>query len=327
MIKPNSLVWAFSKPTPESTVASGRIATFIAETLKLQLVWDNGWSWPNPINIDTLIIVNGAFAFCKHLETLAWLVGKAERIVWVQNDYAIKPPGTESAAESPFRKAFRTRAQANKRGVDWWTTCWPNAAATKVSAYINWNALTYEPMPFRNEKKVPALFYYGAWRPQREAYFNRYFDPPKIDTVASSTSDKFSRFAKLGSGGTFTLVDPVARSLFYETLSKYALGLYIEDVKSHGGDHSPANRFYEMLSAGLPMVFQPEALPGLHRAGIKFTPSMERVAVLHQGMERQVLAAAMRHRITMAKHQREHWGANYRNGLRLQLLALAKNYR
>jgi hypothetical protein len=41
---------------------------------------------------------------------------------------------------------------------------------------------------------------------------------------------------------------------------------------SHRKFHSPANRFYEMVSAGLPIIFQIESITMLKRAGIDVSP-------------------------------------------------------
>ena len=49
---------------------------------------------------------------------------------------------------------------------------------------------------------------------------------------------------------------------------KYAAAIYIEDEKSHTNFHSPANRFYEMLSAGIPLFFDHLCTRMLSRAEI-----------------------------------------------------------
>jgi hypothetical protein len=50
------------------------------------------------------------------------------------------------------------------------------------------------------------------------------------------------------------------------------MGLYLEDRKSHKEFTSPATRFYEMLSVGMAMVFQEEAVPMLAEAGYNVAP-------------------------------------------------------
>jgi hypothetical protein len=257
-------VWLFAKPGDGSTIASGRIGQFIANTLDLPLVWSEEVT-KQPT--DDLIIVNGAFAFCKHLPALAVAVRKARRIVWVQNDYTISPPKATSAGESPFRAAFRLRAKAGLPAMTMWTTCKPLPAGAK---YINWNQLTYAPLP-RNvlnrlrSKATPDLFYYGAFREGRIPAFDRFFKPVVrgLPITVSSTSPKFERYVP-----RIAVQDSMVRGAFYETLAVHGMGLYIEDERSHRLFHSPANRFYEMLSAGLPMVFQPEAVPMLQEGGV-----------------------------------------------------------
>jgi hypothetical protein len=87
------------------------------------------------------------------------------------------------------------------------------------------------------------------------------------------------------------------------------LGLYLEDDRSHREFHSPANRFYEMLSAGLPMVFQPEAVLQMAVAGYDIAPY-----VAASGSD--ALNRALRQREAIGAAQRAAWCADYVGALK-----------
>lgn len=262
-------VFSFMKPTVASKIPSAGIARKLSDLTGAELCWDAQIA-AEPL--DVLFLVNGAFAFCNVLAEVGQAVRQAKRVVWVQNDYTIAPPKVESNAESPFRAAFRLRNDAGLPPMDYWTTIRINSLFGRASAYINWNALTFGPLKpgFRSYANAtrPAVIYYGSYRQHREPYFDRFFDKPAVKFVVAGAA-----FAKFAASYPLITVEPgIPQTEFIPTLAKYRAGLYIEDPKSHKEFHSPANRFYEMLSAGLPMMFQEEAVPRLAEAGYDITP-------------------------------------------------------
>lgn len=306
----HALVWSFTKPTENSVVASNRIAEFISETLGLSLYYDKHIL--DEKTPDVLIMVNGAFSFCQYRDDIAKVVRRTKRIIWVQNDYTIYTPTDSGTAETPFRKAFRTRVQDKGYApVDRWTTVADLATVTPDSRYINWNALTALPKPLKfatlGHPPLEALFYYGAYRVGRQAAFDRYFTKPVVKTIVSSPSKKFAeRYPKL------EVIAPIGGDQFYPTLNAHALGLYLEDERSHRQFHSPANRFYEMLSAGLPMVFQEEAVPMFREyAHIDIGPYV----VKGPKHVSRVIGDAY----TMGVQQRDEWWQPFRKRLTRQL--------
>jgi len=290
-------LFTFSKPNPEGVVATSRIAKFLENELELEIIYDK--SIANE-TYDVLYIVGGAFAFCKVLPELGSAVEKAGRVVWIQNDYTIVPPKPISNAESPFRKAFRNRRKAGLPDTDMWTTVKNNSNNTEFSRYINWNSLTFEPQPVQFRKRR-AVCYYGACRQNRMKVFDKYFSM-NVPFVVSSPSKK------LYTPENVELVSAVPRSQFYKWLGSFAVGLYIEDSKSHVEFHSPANRFYEMLGAKLGMVFQSESIPMLKEAGIDVTPW---IADTEQDMKK-----ALRNHKRIQREQFEAFKKPYKNILR-----------
>jgi hypothetical protein len=133
-------------------------------------------------------------------------------------------------------------------------------------------------MTFRNGAAPPRddgedLLYYGSWRHfgsrtrSRVEHFERYFKSPMVPITISSPMVKGkNKFAERYKHFNVAHVDKFAKNLHQE-LARHGAGLYLEDVASHSEYHSPPNRFYEMLSAGLPIIFQPECGATLRKAG------------------------------------------------------------
>jgi hypothetical protein len=314
--KQKTKIFTFIKDSPNSMVASLKIARFISHQLELPIVDDSHIA---DESLRTLIIVNGAFAFCAHLPALGKAIFEARNVVWVQNDYTIVMPKEESGAESPFRKAFRDRKAAKKSPANYWTTVAVNARATVFSSYVNWNCLTFDTkrndktIAERRKKSQDNLIYYGSFRRGRVDAFDTYFKHPKMKVVISSPSKKFYENYK---DDHITCIGPFTDADFYQALGSYGMGLYLEDEASNKEFHSPPNRFYEMLSAGLPMVFAPGAGTMLRKAGYNPEP--------WEASSSLAIARIMDKREIIRKDQWHQWGdtaANERMNLENHLQA------
>lgn len=303
--KMNNYVVHMTECKPESTIASAKVARFISTQLNIPLV-DCMETAVEIDTIDRLIIVNGPMAFCDFLPELAELVRIAKEVIWVQQDYTIMPPKADSEAESPFRKVFADR----KLRPTFWTTCHENIRPGSKDKYINWNQLTYnlKPLHVATENRV---LYYGAFREKRLQSFVRYFKDPAYPLAISTTTIRAKKFRALGTGEVF--VPPFANVI--SGASRYAAALYIEDEKSHKAFHSPANRFYEMLSAGVPIFFDYECDVQLSNAGIH-VPSAWKVS------DNKDLAYKFAHTdlCEMRRAQRELWAKDYITDLSNQLM-------
>lgn len=314
---------------PNSTIASARVARFMLETLNkgadhptdhftlvdtLQTaemaVLLNG-------SVDTLFIVNGPMAFCDFLPALADLVRRSKKVVFVQQDYTIMPPSATGSAETPFRKVFR---DLGLRPI-FWTTVQKNVQ-TGWDRYINWNQLTYDPQPLKplvgpspaasdpeDEPRFhqePVLMYYGAYREKREPMFIKYFHNAPYIVSVSTTALR---------GKKFKMIDPDIQIVEPFTglgnMPKCSASLYIEDPKSSKEFHSPANRFYELLSAGIPIFFEESTLKMLGQASIVPDPDwvVKRPQELYSKLNSLDLDA-------MRQQQRDKWHADYVGQLR-----------
>jgi hypothetical protein len=315
-------IFSFVRLSKNSMVASVRIAYWLQEQLGCDMTWEGDIADLLP---ETLIIVNGAYGFSKFLEPLSRAILAAKYVVWVQNDYTIIPPKTDGDAESPFRKAFVTRKEKGQPDTIFWSTC-EKWYERKGSHYVNWNQLTfdesYDPKIITKRRKTASdtLFYYGSYRDgsgksSRVPIFDRYFTGPFVQTVVSSPVDKFEkRYPNITTVGAIT-------DSFYAVLASHGLGLYIEDRKSSEEFHSPANRFYEMLSAGLPMVFMPESGSMMRKAGFNPEPYY-----VHKAKDVKRLMA---NREDIGEQQRKDWiqpdGTIFRANLLKQLSAARRD--
>src|SRR5580765_5975182 len=129
-----SIIFSFVPCSDRSMVASTKVARFVSDTLGIPLICDA--TIGEHRNLDALLIVNGAYAFCKHLEPLSHAILGARRVVWIQQDYTIGAPINNGQATSPFRKAFVQRREAGKSHLEFWTTCEKESTRTPLSCYI-----------------------------------------------------------------------------------------------------------------------------------------------------------------------------------------------
>jgi hypothetical protein len=290
------------KISDRSMVASVNVARYIRDQLDVPLT-DNDEVANG--EVDVLIIINGAYGFCGHLPALGEAVQKAKRIVWVQQDYSIVPPINNGKAESPFRKAFVIRKEKKKSHLEFWTTCAKESIATPLSTYVNWNCLPMLPEPLKPYMTQDNLAYYGSFRTGREKDFDTLFTNPQVPVIISSPSAKFEdKYHQ----HNITHVGPLTDNNLLEWLSECGVGLYLEDRKSHAEFHSPPNRFYEMLSAGLPMIFPADSVFTIRQAGYVI---MERhIFELKSGLPKimwQNIKQKLDSRSDIAKEQNSAW--------------------
>jgi hypothetical protein len=312
-------VWTFIEPRETSITPSDKIARLVAELAGAPLVWNKDWAGKWKANkTDVLFIVNGPFAFCKNLPDLAPAVRVAQRIIWVQNDYAIVPPKAESKGESPFRAAFRERAEKGLPPMEFWTTI-EAGLQNKRDRYVNWNAMAYTPLEEGPAFKPSALdrcaIYYGYYRDYRKPSFDKYFQGAhNWMHVASPSKDFPLHYPDL------TLLHPIKGPRWLYRLRAYGAGLYIEDKRQHNEYHSPATRFFEMLSAGVPIAFDEDCVTTFERFSVD-APEVD-ITEFKVG-SRQELRQFIKHRSEFAEAQAE-WHRDYVGELRSRVTKLMK---
>lgn len=222
-----------TKCSQTATLASGKIAMFLSEYLNIPLVDDKKHFSKNKRKYKYLFIVSSLFNWCHFLDDLKKLISNADKIIWVQNDYAIKPP-----------KLWQNKIYSV------WTTI-KFLENDEKTFYINWNKLLYIDIPNLYHNKIDKLFYYGAFRKKRIKYFEKYFIDPEYKMAISASHKAKRKYYDINSN--IDIVPPCKN--LTQIIAKYAATIYIEDTWSHENYCSPANRFYECVGAGIPILF------------------------------------------------------------------------
>lgn len=311
-MKLKAAVYSIMKGGEDSAVASVRLARYVAQQLKLPL--HMGSSLAEEGRLDLLIIINGPMLYAmtgSSAPIFSRYALRTPHLVWVQNDYTIYAPADKdhSKATVGFRHDFARRREP----LHYWTTCEKQVNRTEGSSYVNWNSLTYEPRGLPTEREVLCprqALYYGAYRHARIPYFDRYFRGlTRKELMISSVSKHFKeRYPHA------EIMANMPRAAFHSTLQHYGCGLYLEDRRSHKEFHSPANRFYEMLSVGLPILFQPEAQHMMERAGYDVSSyAVEDAVGLRKELSKPQLLRAM------GRKQAKDWRRDYRRELDAQV--------
>jgi len=189
---------------------------------------------------------------------------------------------------------------------------WSNieqSVAKFVDSYVNWNMLTYGvgEEAGSTARVDDGIFYYGAYRKGREGYFRKYFRDPSLPVYISTSKKNAEKFSLFGSN--IRAVPPLAPLI--TGAAQYAMALYIEDTYTHRVYNSPANRFYEMLSAGTAMVFDKSCLNTFRKAGYDITPY-----IVNSPAEVKEKLVSWRE---IAARQAADWRRDYRKELRMQV--------
>lgn len=296
-------LFTFAKPSENATMFSHRIARFVSEETGLPIHWNDDVRTQRP---DVLVLFAGGVAFCSHLASIAEVIERAPRIVWVCNDHMTRVPTPDGKGQSPFRRAFALRKKRGLPHVDYWSTVREHAESTPGGQLVCWNKLAYDPIDQPPELRSAALIYYGSYRRDRLAVLDELFSRPRVRTVISNASGRFEeRYPLCEHVGS--LERPLSRSL-----QAYGSGLYVEDADvTHGKWRvPPACRFYEMLGAGLPIVVHSDGVVTLSDAGYDVTQYTCRTP--------SGVAELVRRRREIAEAQRT-WRRDYRAEVREDL--------
>jgi len=234
-----------TKCTATSTIASSRIASFLSEITGGHLMHTEETV---ELEAETAIFVNGMWGFCGFRDESWNLAKKAKNVIYVANDYAISVP-----------KAIKERKHIKIANY-----------TSKGVVYVNWNKLTHDNSIKQVEcKKNSGLFYYGAHRKDRVASFSKYFKNPRPYQMTITCSAKAKPEFKTYDQNMRFVDNPMDPMVFP---GNFEAGLYIEDEVTHENYHSPANRYYEMLSSGVLMLFDAACKNTFTKTGIDVSP-------------------------------------------------------
>lgn len=300
-MKPTCVI-SFSEVTSTSTIASHKIATFISNHLQLPLL-----DSPKTIHVakryERWIVINLPFSFCKFQDQYISLIKSMPHleIVWVQNDYSI-----------PIRtyQKYLTNPQLQ-------TSTWSNMpyyVKKKRDQYINWNMLTYRPTPLRIPEKK-GIVYWGAFRKDRIESFEQFFQqgtyPIHISTANKNSAQKFLNLSSEKDRPKSSLHFYKPFPDVIQSIKQFQATLYMEDQWSTNHYNSPANRFYEALSAGVPILFERKSQATFEKAGYDVTPY-----VVHSHSE---IEYALENTYDIQQTQQDQWHEDYITQLQEQI--------
>lgn len=271
-------VYSVMGTSEHSMVAGVRIARWLA-----QLTGGDLYGGKEPVPSDRryrlALVITGPNLLLKDVEGYRRVVRDSERLVLISNDYSMdQPMRLDTNAKGFGRQAYPERRAAG--GPHWRWQVWSTVRSCVEKfgtngKLVNWNALTYEPLQEDVRKELRSVtnqtvFYYGAFRKGRVRQFDRYFLHPPVKTAVSAPAAAAKKFMERYP--EIAVVPQIKnRTEFLPVLANHAVGLYIEDEKSSEQYHSPANRLYEMLSAGQAILFQPASQRMLAQAKLDVT--------------------------------------------------------
>lgn len=235
------------KPDP---VSSLRIAWYLQSRLDFDVVWDTynpGTELPE--RIDELWFVASSWAFLDDAfrQQSLKIFPLAKRVIWCNNDRNV-----------PWHAYHLGRCQPRAR-LHALTTVAELSERFGMHAPFNWNRLTFQPVipETPHKERLSRLYYYGSLRPDRLKTFDRYFPAwgNRLTMAAANGKDR-KKFAD-----RYPTIEVLERAPnVFTALDRYAATPILEDVYSRTHYVSPPNRFYEALSAGTAMYFEPESV-------------------------------------------------------------------
>ena len=245
IINPNSV---------NSVIASSKIANFLSSKFDIPIYGKHNYrTYDIKRKLDFTFLMNSGFGCVldspkEYFGTwIPEVVKKSNNPIYVTNDYKLLYP------------CGHTRDINPKKYIYWSTIADYNGRLCKNLIYVNWNKLSYDPLPLRKEYEFDKCIYWGAYRLHRVNYFKEYLNNKKVTISTSKRAEK-----------GFVEVCPEAKIVrnferLYSSIRRYACTIYLEDYTKKYC--SPANRFYEAISAGVPMFFQAESVNHMKTAG------------------------------------------------------------
>lgn len=247
-------------------VAGARIARWLDWNLPYpqdDVVLCDGRNVPQFEEDYTLFWINVPKTMVQNVPASEQLVERAKKFIWIQNDYSINTPSPYTKDSSMMNRAFTKRVQSNMH-LEGWSTCMDRVERFPgVYHYINWNALAYSSLP-PGAGSVNCcsddILYFGSFRKDRIKSFDKYMYHPSI--VVSAPARAQAKFKERYPGVRTTDILQIP-----DGLCGYTKTIYMEDEFSHKRYHSPANRFYEALSANLAILVDEAAVGTLRKTG------------------------------------------------------------
>ena len=248
-----------AEPGREDPISSARIAWYLRDRIHFDAVYDQR-NRPTEIpgQIDELWVVNSSWVYMDH----EWRIDStrlfpvADKVIFCSNDYMMVLHGYH---------AGRIREDAlyvNLSTVE-------KKLEVSPGALVNWNVLTYNPLPIDPFDERSGLYYYGSFRAGRRAAFDRLLE--KFGDQLEVSPSNVRSMTKFRETYPSVMIVPRAPNVIEELKKKQAT-LVLEDDFSSTNFVSPPNRFYEALSAPCAMLFEESSIEMFDRYGYDVRP-------------------------------------------------------
>lgn len=235
-----------TKCSPNSITASNKIAVWISNLLKIPLVDDKNLAkrYSNE-KIDRVFIVNGMLGFCDFRDEYKKICDNSKQLTWIGNDYAIKPPKYIKEHNNYERIAQ-----------------YENFDGIKNHKYLDFNKLLAWSGDKKNYSKE-GMFYYGAYRKDRDISFKHWFSESKLPIYISTATKNMKKFQEINKDLKFFKPNGDIRKV----LHNFQSSIYIEDEFTHNNLMTPANRFYEVIGSKILLFYDIKSKKTLQHAG------------------------------------------------------------
>jgi len=242
-------------------------------------------------------IGNHQYLGSQLLNELAESISKVSRTIFFMDDYTAPPP-------TQLRKALTKSSNLLLTTIEEPMT--QNSLRHFEIVCVDLNKASFKKLPFKPSIYLGSFIYWGIHRPSRVQFFHRYFKPEFYPVYISTSDRQHTKYCNL-----YINYRPLEKIRLPDELQKYGFTIYLEDKKAPR--HCTSNRFYEAISAGLPIFFDHECIPQAE------TPSCIEQYVISDA--EQLLNMNLRE---IQVDQRKLWG--HRNYQRELVIELAKTF-
>jgi hypothetical protein len=178
------------------------------------------------------------------LNKVAEKLGSVKRTVFFMDDYQSPPPTQLRKAVLDASNILITNIQdvSNRRCLNHFQP-----------EFVDLNKLSFHLLSLKDPLYKRSFIYWGSYRKGREDYYYKYFKPNLYPTYVSSSIRGHKKFES-----AYLDYRYLEKLNLPDDLQKYGFTVYMKDDKQP--KICPANRFYESISAGLPIFFERNCL-------------------------------------------------------------------
>lgn len=267
----------------EDSISTGvRLCRFCSEYFDIPFIHNKQTAQMYMDEYDILFVKFGILLFCNYRDELFEIYKKAKRIISLEEDYTMGPD---------------YRLTKLNPSLEIWSNM-PYRAKETGGHYINWNRMTWKHGLSRQPPTLKGLGYYGAYRPDREVYFKKYMKDAPYKVHVSSFKRNHLKWRDLDSK-----IHIIGEFSYRRQICAFQTILYVEDVFTHSHYNSPANRFYECLCNGVPLLIDESCRNTFKMAGYVIDPFIVR----SQKDAQRMIGCSNE----IAALQREQWYRNY----------------